>query len=190
MAVRTKYILAESFQKILKEKPLEKITIQDITEDCKMNRQTFYYHFHDIYDLIEWIYVTNAISSIADNRKYDNWQEGLTNLSYLMLENKDFITKTYHSPSCIHLQKMIVNRVHDLLVDVIQELCQSENLHPVPNIELIANFFKYSFAGMLTSWIEDDMKQDPQILIQKVDCMMQGILSQAVVNMNQFQVNG
>lgn len=38
----------------------DKITINDITEKCGINRQTFYYHFHDIYELIEWICETDA----------------------------------------------------------------------------------------------------------------------------------
>ncbi len=42
-------------KKLLAQKPLSKITIADITEDCGMNRMTFYYHFQDIYDLIDWI---------------------------------------------------------------------------------------------------------------------------------------
>ena len=51
----TKRALAASLKKLLAQKPLSKITIADITEDCGMNRMTFYYHFQDIYDLIDWI---------------------------------------------------------------------------------------------------------------------------------------
>ena len=38
---------------MLLQKPLNKITINDITEDCGVNRMTFYYHFKDIYDLVD-----------------------------------------------------------------------------------------------------------------------------------------
>ena len=47
----TKKALASSLKKILSKKEFNKITINDITEDCGVNRQTFYYHFKDIYDL-------------------------------------------------------------------------------------------------------------------------------------------
>ena len=53
MPNRTKEMLAESLMKLLARRTLDKITIQDIVDDCGYNRQTFYYHFHDIYDLID-----------------------------------------------------------------------------------------------------------------------------------------
>ena len=52
----TKRAMAQSLKKILVVKELDKITITDITNDCGINRQTFYYHFKDIYDLLEWIF--------------------------------------------------------------------------------------------------------------------------------------
>ena len=51
----TKFAIAFAFKELLLEKSIDKITINDITEKCGINRQTFYYHFHDIYELIEWI---------------------------------------------------------------------------------------------------------------------------------------
>ena len=56
MAQTTKRALAASLKKLAAKKPLDKITVIDITEDCGVNRQTFYYHFQDIFDLVEWIF--------------------------------------------------------------------------------------------------------------------------------------
>ena len=70
MSDSTKYALARSLKKVLEKKSLDKITITDITDDCGVNRQTFYYHFHDIYELIEWMYITVANRAIGDNRTY------------------------------------------------------------------------------------------------------------------------
>ena len=49
-----KYALAQSLKKLLSIRKLDKITVKDIVEDCGVNRQTFYYYFRDIYDLLEW----------------------------------------------------------------------------------------------------------------------------------------
>ena len=56
MAQTTKRALAASFKELLAQKPFNKITISDITEHCGVNRMTFYYHFHDIYDLAQWAF--------------------------------------------------------------------------------------------------------------------------------------
>ena len=58
MSQITKRALASALKELLEHKPLNKITIADITEQCGVNRQTFYYHFQDIYALLEWIYTT------------------------------------------------------------------------------------------------------------------------------------
>ena len=50
----TKYALEASLKKFLLKKPVDKITISDLTNDCGISRMTFYYHFKDIYDLVEW----------------------------------------------------------------------------------------------------------------------------------------
>ena len=56
----TKTALEASLKKLLLKKPLDKITIRDLTEDCGISRMTFYYHFKDIYDLVEWICYEDA----------------------------------------------------------------------------------------------------------------------------------
>ena len=61
MSEITKKALATSLKKLLSKKELSKITISNITDDCGVNRQTFYYHFKDVYDLLEWIYLNEVI---------------------------------------------------------------------------------------------------------------------------------
>ena len=60
MSQITKKALAPSLKNLLLKKPLNKITINDITDDCGINRMTFYYHFKDIYDLAEWACLQEA----------------------------------------------------------------------------------------------------------------------------------
>ena len=76
MSQITKRALEASLKKLLTKKPLDKITITDITEDCGINRMTFYYHFKDIYDLVEWVCVEDATRILGENKTYDTWQEG------------------------------------------------------------------------------------------------------------------
>ena len=65
----TKRALEQSLKNLLLKKPLTKITIGDITEDCGINRMTFYYHFKDIYDLVEWACLEDASRALDENRQ-------------------------------------------------------------------------------------------------------------------------
>ena len=54
----TKRALASSLKELMKAQPLTKISVGDICEKCGMNRKSFYYHFCDKYDLVNWIFDT------------------------------------------------------------------------------------------------------------------------------------
>ena len=70
----TQKAIAESIKALMKKKSLEKITVSDIVRNCGLNRQTFYYHFKDKYDLVSWIYrneIVATMSSITDGTDWD-----------------------------------------------------------------------------------------------------------------------
>ena len=73
MSQMTKRALVASLKELMAEKPLDKITVTDLTEHCGVNRMTFYYHFKDIYDLVEWACVEEATRALAGKKIYDSW---------------------------------------------------------------------------------------------------------------------
>ena len=121
MSDLTKKALGASLKKILLQKPLEKITITDLTNDCGVNRQTFYYHFHDIYDLIDWIYLAEGEEAIGTQRSYDSWQDGLLSAFKIIEKEKHFILNTIHSRSQSHIMRMLEDAAEYLLLNVIRE---------------------------------------------------------------------
>ena len=60
----TKEILAESFVELAEAKPIDRISIMEIVENCLMTKPTFYRYFKDKYDLIAWIYVREAQKNV------------------------------------------------------------------------------------------------------------------------------
>ena len=73
MSNTTKLALEASLKKLLLKKPVDKITINDLTEDCGISRMAFYYHFKDIYDLIEWACLEDGKRALADKKTYSTW---------------------------------------------------------------------------------------------------------------------
>ena len=68
-ADQTKQALAAVLKELMAQKPVNKITIHDITERCGIRRQNFYYHFEDVYDLMRWMFQEEAVSYMKE--KYD-----------------------------------------------------------------------------------------------------------------------
>lgn len=102
-SLQTKKSLAKSLKKLMRLTPLHKISVKDVVKDCNLNRQTFYYHFHDIYELVEWIYKTEAIESIAEYKSYNTWIDGFYKIFLYIEGNKEFCYNTLNSLSRTHL---------------------------------------------------------------------------------------
>lgn len=69
MTNATKAALEASLKKLLLKKPLDKITINDLTTDCGISRMAFYYHFKDIYDLVEWSCLEDATQALQGKKE-------------------------------------------------------------------------------------------------------------------------
>ncbi|MDO4337823.1 MAG: TetR/AcrR family transcriptional regulator C-terminal domain-containing protein [Eubacteriales bacterium] len=173
MSNMTKKALAASLKKMMEQKPLAKITVTDITEDCGLNRHTFYYHFQDIYDLVEWIYLTESENAVGGEITADTWEEGMRKLLMYAQENKKFIIGTYKSMSRDYLQKFLHRQMVALVSLVIdgdaQDIQVSEECK-----SFVINFYAYAFEGVFLSWIDSDMKQDPEKLLSMLVTMVQG----------------
>ena len=179
MSQTTKRALATSLKNLLKEKPLDKITVVDIAEDCEVNRQTFYYHFQDIYDLIEWIYTSEALKVIGDKKTYATWQDGFLHIFEYVEKNKDFVLNTYHSVSREHLETFLYQETYQLLWDVVEELARPFSVREEDKA-FIANFYKYGFVGLILEWISKGMKEDPKKIIHRLDIMIHGDIAKAL----------
>lgn len=179
MSDLTKKALGASLKKILLQKPLEKITITDLTNDCGVNRQTFYYHFHDIYDLIDWIYLAEGEEAIGAQRSYDSWQDGLLSAFKIIEKEKHFILNTIHSRSQSHIMRMLEDAAEYLLLNVIRELSKNYNVSN-ETIHFMASFYRFSFAGVVFDWIENGMHENPQKIVDQVALLMQGTFSSAL----------
>ena len=170
MSQVTKRALEASLKNLLLKKPLSKITINDITEDCGINRMTFYYHFKDIYDLVEWSCAEDAKKALEGKKTYDTWQQGFLQIFEAVQENKPFIINVYRSVSREQVELYLYKLTYDLLIGVVNECSK----------ELNANFYKYAFVGVMLDWVKNDMKEDPKQIIDRLSTLMHGNVSAAL----------
>ena len=182
MSQITKRALAASLKKLLAQKPLSKITIADITEDCGINRMTFYYHFQDIYDLIDWICQEEGGRALQGRKDYKTWQEGFVALCHTVVENRPFIEGVYHSVQREQIENYLGRVVYGLLMDVVKELSAPYRVS-LRDQEYITNFYKYAFVGVMLDWVRGGMKEPPEQVVGRVSQMTHGQLRSAIENM-------
>ena len=154
MSQITKRALEQSLKNLLLKKPLTKITINDIAEDCGINRMTFYYHFKDIYDLVEWSCMEDARKALEEKKTYDTWQQGLLQIFDAVRQNKPFIMNVYR---CVHqeqVEKFLSPLVDSLLRGVINEESAGMTVRDEDK-DFIAQVYSYVFIGIMLDWIKN-----------------------------------
>ena len=176
MINQTKQILEESLKKLMLQKPLDKITIRDLTEDCGISRMAFYYHFKDIYDLVEWSCLEDATHALAGKKTYDTWSEGLVQIFDAVYENKPFILNAYRCISRDQIESFLFHLTSDLLMNVVEEKAEGTSISEEDR-RFIADFYKYSFVGLMLDWIKQGMKDDYVDLAHKISITIHGSLT-------------
>ena len=177
----TKQALEASLKNLLLKKPLDKITIQDLTADCGISRMAFYYHFKDIYDLVEWACYEDAAKALQGKKTYDTWQEGLEQIFEAVLENKPFVLNAYRCISRDQIERYLFRLTYGLVRGVVEE--QSAGL-PIQEEDktFIADFYKYSFVGIMLDWIRQGMKEDYQEIVEKTGRTLHGTIAHSIRN--------
>lgn len=179
MSQVTKRALEQSLKNLLLKKPLTKITVGDITDDCGINRMTFYYHFKDIYDLVEWSCLEDAKRALDEKKTYDTWQQGLLQIFKAVQENKPFILNVYR---CVHreqVEKYLQPLVDQLLLNVINEEAAGITVRDEDK-QFIAQVYSHILIGLMLDWIKDDMREDPQQIVEKLSKLIKGSVSVAL----------
>ncbi len=179
MSQVTKRALEQSLKNILLKKPLTKITVGDIAEDCGINRMTFYYHFKDIYDLVEWSCLEDAKRALDEKKTYETWQQGLLQIFEAVQENKPFILNVYR---CVHreqVEKYLQPLVDQLLLGVINEESDGIAVRDEDK-RFIAQIYSYIFIGLMLDWIKDDMREDPRQIVNRLAKLIKGSMSEGL----------
>lgn len=181
MSARTKKALAAALKHQLLQKPLDKITIRDITDDCGISRAAFYYHFRDIYDLIAWACNEDIRAALAGKRIYESWQEGLLQLFEAGYENKTLIENAYRSLERKQIERFLFKHTAALIGSVIEEK-SGEFVLSEEEKHFIADFYTYSFVGLMLDWLERGLPDDYPLIVEKTGLVMQNSVARTLEN--------
>lgn len=179
MSLVTKKALASSLKKLMDKTALDKITVKSLVSDCGVNRQTFYYHFQDVYDLLGWIYRTEVVGNISDCKSYETWETGFLRVFNYVKENKTFCMNTLNSMGRDHLEDFLHKEVFNLLIAVVNEVAENVQVSDT-NKKFIADFYTFAFIGTLISWMKGDMKESPESIIENIDTLIKGNIKKAL----------
>ncbi len=94
---KTKRQFSTAFKKLIESKPISKITISELAENCKLNRKTFYYHFTDLEQLLKWTLEQDAVDILKEYGRMNNFTEAVEFSVNYIYKNKAFLAGVYKS---------------------------------------------------------------------------------------------
>jgi probable dihydroxyacetone kinase regulator len=160
---RTKQELAQSLKALMNTLPLERISVGDIVEQAGLGRNTFYYHFQDKYDLVNWIFETEAACLISKKVTKDNWNAYFKEIEDYFHANCAFYCNAlaYSGQNC--LQDYIYESICAMVKEQSLAIPEAERQGlSDEEINTIGEILACTFVGLLTRWARNEMRTDPR----------------------------
>ena len=179
MPAFTRNAIVSSFMKLLNERPLNKITVKDIVEDCGINRNSFYYHFQDLHALAEAVINDETDRILSSVNNISSLDDCLITAIDLALNNKKAVMHLYRSPSRElyeqHLESVITYAVTEYINAVSANINTDKN-----SKEIIIRYYKCLLVGFVLDWMNSGMKYDIRDNITKVCELFGGSMQTAL----------
>lgn len=173
----------------LEQKTLEQITVKEIAEKVGVSRQTFYYHFHDIYDVVEWIFENASTMILSEFSTIDSWQTGYVIIMQWVQNHRTLVLNCCRSVRKDYIENFMNRVLFEYIHNVVQE--QSKGMHVTEaQKKFIAKFFTLAINAISIEWIGNGMQEDPSIMAEQVNILIRGDFKKALQNFEKENTRG
>lgn len=169
----TKKAIAAGLKELTRKKSFDKITIHDITESCGLNRQSFYYHFQDKFELVDWIFYNETIAIIIDDLNFINWNEKVKLMLERMKEEDYFYRDTLRSSSGDIFKEYIFKIAAELFYDIVDSIDMSHTYEESEK-RFISEFYAFGIGGVINAWATSGMKETPEYIAGQLQNVSEG----------------
>lgn len=178
---RTKQEISEVFWQLLEEMPYSKITVKAIVDRCQLNRNTFYYHFHDIPALAEATMQEWVAAIVEKHFNFGSPQDCLLPLVEGCIARRKAILHIYHSVQrevfLHHLNSMIAHAVSVYAEGIRGTLGTEPKTLPT-----LCHLYKCAGMGLVLDWLDQDMSYDMPEFLETVCALFQGVSQKVMLD--------
>ena len=185
MAKFTRQAIMYSLLKLLQEKSIDKITVKDICELCEINRNTFYYYYSDIYQVLEELLKFETEKSLKEDQKYESFYEDFLKRYHLIIEYKKAVYNLYNSKNRDLILKYFQDITEDFVEKYVYKEVKGKKLLP-EDIKFIIDFYSSSMIGNIFRWMHKGMQEKQEQLIYKLTVSYQATIKALIA---QFEEN-
>ena len=177
--MKTEFRLAQTLKELMSENyPLNEISVNLLTKRCKISRPTFYYHFHDIYDLVTLVFLNESIPEI---KRAKNLTKILNCIYNYYVSNRNFIDVIIASSAKDLFEEFIANNCYQAFFKILYTL-DDERALTLTHRKHIARFYSTAFGKMITFYFDNYKEKTFEGLIETLGFIDEEFLQIAIIN--------
>lgn len=179
MSIQTKPAIRAAFLKLLSERPLSRITVRDITDECGINRNSFYYHYPDIPTLIEEIFSEELSRIIREHPSINSLEDCLITAANFGSQNRQVIRHIYSSARR-DLFEQYMWRVCDKTVELYFETVYPSIRTQTEEWNGLMHMLSCLCYGIFSAWLAEGMRSDMAAYLEKMSEVNRGLTAELV----------
>ncbi len=186
--INMKQAIADKLVLMLDDHPLDGITIKELTLQLGISRQAFYYHFHDIYEIVEWFFQKESDVILREFSTIDNWQVGYMLMMQWVQNHRRLVMNCFHSVRKDYVENFMNRVLYQYIEPVV--LKESQGMQVTERqIAFIARFFTLAINAISLEWIGNGMKEDPHSMAHQVNLLIKGDFKKALRHFEEDNLN-
>lgn len=175
MAKFTRQAIMLSLLKLLEDKSIDKVTVKDICETCEINRNTFYYYFSDIYEVLEALMKYETEKSLKEDENVESFYEEFLSKYHLVLENKKAVWHIYNSKDRDLVLDFFYTITETFVKKYVIREAEGTGLSE-EDIQFITDFYGNSMIGNTLRWLNAGMPDKQEELIRRLSASYQATI--------------
>lgn len=184
MASFTKFAILKVFGDLAASRPVDKITVKDITDQCGISRNTFYYHYQDIYQVLK-AYVQYSAEHVIELMVEDEGEDGKAGLKEIryLEANRELLCNLYRSAANEEVRNCLQSASQIIFDRLIESVSQGMEVQ-AEDKKILSAVCQYTVRGIMTSWMEEDGMLNGETLEQvlvRLDYLFKGAIREALM---------
>jgi len=174
----TRAALASALKKRLRTEPLDKVTVTQLTRDCGLTRQAFYYHFPDVRHLAAWVFETEVARQVRAFAVEVGWADGLVRLMLYMRENRSATLRVLDGVGQPGLERFLFRQMRPI-TEAVMDQTGGGPVRPQDRV-MVLDFYTSAVLAVVLRWVADGMVEHPYRVVGDLEIMLHGSLQESV----------
>lgn len=170
-----KSVIADTFSKMLEKEDVDKITVTKLIKECNISRQTFYYHFQDIMDVLEWTFRRATQELAQKSLEADDCRGALTEFVTFVRKQKIKLERLLYSRRWVQIERMLADSAVVYLSEMARNLAPDMDVS-FEDLQVMLRFYACGMVGVLLEYMEKpDLNEEK--LVAQIDRIISGKIS-------------